>query len=163
MSIQAALTGHLVFSSLHANGSVGAITRLRDLGVDDFLIASTLRAVIAQRLLRRLCPACRRPHAPSVAEREHFARHGVDAPDQVFSAGGCDGCNGSGYAGRVGIFEMFEMDAPMRDAVDRGASEAEMRTLALDPRETLIGQGLLQVRAGTTSLSETLRVVGDTA
>ncbi|SDE37170.1 GspE/PulE family protein [Ruegeria marina] len=163
VAAQAALTGHLVFSSLHANGSVGAITRLRDLGVDDFLIASTLRAVIAQRLLRRLCPACRRPHAPSVAEREHFVRHGVDVPEQVYSAGGCDGCNGSGYAGRVGIFEMFELDAALRDAVDRAASEAEMRTLALDPRETLIGQGLLQVRAGTTSLSETLRVVGDTA
>lgn len=83
------------------------------------------------------------------------------APEQIHSAKGCDTCNESGYAGRVGIFEMFEMTTSLRDAVDRGASEAELRALALDPGDMLIGQGLRQVQLGTTSLTETLRVVGD--
>ncbi len=158
---QAALTGHLVFSSLHANGSVGAITRLRDLGLDDFLIASTLRAVIAQRLLRRLCPDCKTSHPPTPAEQAHFARLGVPAPAQVHAPEGCDACSGTGYRSRVGIFEMIEVDETLRNAVDRGASEAELKGLALSQSDTLMGQGLAQVANGATSLAETLRVVGD--
>lgn len=163
VAAQAALTGHLVFSSLHANGSVGAITRLRDLGLDDFLIASTLRAVIAQRLLRRLCPVCARPHEPTPAEREVFARHDRNAPEVILGAVGCDACADTGYQGRVGIFEMIEVGEALREAVDRGASEAELRQLALNPADTLIGQGLARVSDSATSLEETLRVVGDTA
>tara|TARA_R110002049_G_scaffold44333_3_gene129860 strand:- start:107850 stop:109250 length:1401 start_codon:yes stop_codon:yes gene_type:complete len=163
VAAQAALTGHLVFSSLHANGSVGAVVRLRDLGLDDFLIAATLRGVIAQRLLRRLCGQCRAAAAPDATEAAHFTRHGLEAPDTIFHAKGCDACGGSGYAGRLGIFEMIEVGAALRAAIDRGASEAEMRDLALEGRETLIGQGLAEVAAGRTSLAETLRVVGDVA
>lgn len=163
VAAQAALTGHLVFSSLHANGSVGAITRLRDLGVDNFLIASTLRAVIAQRLLRRLCPECRSTHPATVAETGMFARHGMTAPPELCAPVGCEACFGTGYRGRVGVFEMIEMGETLRAAVDRGAPEAEMHALALAPGETLIGQGLVQVAAGVTSLAETLRVVGDSA
>ena len=163
VATQAALTGHLVFSSLHANGSVGAVVRLRDLGLDNFLIAATLRGVIAQRLLRRLCPECRKPHAPSAADAAHFDRHGLALPVQLFAPGGCGDCGGSGYAGRLGIFEMVEVGEALRDAIDRGASEAEMKTLALDGKQTLIGQGLGEVAAGRTSLAEALRVVGDVA
>lgn len=163
VAAQAALTGHLVFSSLHANGSVSAITRLRDLGLDDFLIASTLRAVIAQRLLRRLCPDCQSQHPPTVAEQDVFARHGIPSPAQIPEPVGCAACSDTGYRGRVGIFEMIEIGEALRDAVDRGTSEAELKAQALGPRDTLIGQGLMQVVVGTTSLSETLRVVGDTA
>ncbi len=160
---QAALTGHLVFSSLHANGSIGAVVRLRDLGLDNFLISSTLRAVIAQRLLRRLCTECATAHMPTEPERALFARHGIPAPTEIRAHVGCEACGQTGYSGRVGIFEMIEMDEKLRTAIDAGASESELREIALNPRMSLIGQGLKEVAAGTTSIVETLRVVGDTA
>jgi general secretion pathway protein E len=163
VAAQAALTGHLVFSSLHANGSVGAVVRLRDLGLDDFLIAATLRGVIAQRLLRRLCANCRAAQKPTETEAAHFRRHDLRVPETIFHPQGCAACNGTGYAGRVGIFEMIEVGETLRAAIDRGASEAEMRDLALIGAETLFGQGLMEVAAGRTSLEETLRVVGDVA
>ncbi|MDU8925819.1 GspE/PulE family protein [Alisedimentitalea sp. MJ-SS2] len=160
---QAALTGHLVFSSLHANGSIGAVVRLRDLGLDNFLIAATLRGVIAQRLLRRLCPDCKSPHAPTASEARHFENHGLPLPLEIFDATGCEACGNSGYSGRIGIFEMIEVGEALREAIDRGAAESEMKSLALSSDETLVGQGLTQVTAGETSVSETLRVVGDVA
>ncbi|MFZ5964850.1 GspE/PulE family protein [Thalassococcus sp. BH17M4-6] len=163
VAAQAALTGHLVFSSLHANGSVGAVVRLRDLGLDNFLIAATLRGVIAQRLLRRLCPECREPHPPTPSEAAFFDKHGLALPLSIHAPVGCDACNQSGYAGRVGIFEMLEVTEDLRAAIDRGVSETELRHMALDARETLVGQGLGEVAAGRTSLAETLRVVGDVA
>ena len=137
--------------------------RLRDLGLDDFLIAATLRGVIAQRLLRRLCIECRNPRAPEPSELAYFSRHRLEHPQQVYDAVGCAACNATGYAGRVGIFEMIEIDAPLRAAIDRGANESELMELALNAGETLIGQGLAEVRAGRTTLAETLRVVGDVA
>lgn len=160
---QAALTGHLVFSSLHANGSVGAVVRLRDLGIDNFLIAATLRGVIAQRLLRQLCTECRNSVPPTPAAAEHFGRMGLPLPLQLFEPQGCEACNGSGYAGRVGIFEMVEVTDALRDGIDRGLPESELRRLALDGSDTLLGQGLAQVSLGRTSLAEVLRVVGDLA
>jgi general secretion pathway protein E len=160
---QAALTGHLVFSSLHANGSVGAVVRLRDLGLDNFLIAATLRGVIAQRLLRRLCPHCKTAHPPGAAETAHFQHHDLPLPDEIYDAEGCEQCDGIGYAGRIGIFEMIEVGEALREAIDRGAAESEMKSIALDATETLFGQGLGQVASGETSLAETLRVVGDVA
>ncbi|MDU8912187.1 GspE/PulE family protein [Aestuariicoccus sp. MJ-SS9] len=163
VAAQAALTGHLVFSSLHANGSVGAVVRLRDLGLDNFLIAATLRGVIAQRLLRRLCPKCRHPHAPTPSEAAHFSRNGQPVLAAVHDAQGCAACNGSGYAGRVGIFEMIEVGEALRDGIDRGLPESELKRLALSTEETLLGQGLARVAAGETSLAEVLRVVGDLA
>jgi general secretion pathway protein E len=163
VAAQAALTGHLVFSSLHANGSVGAVVRLRDLGLDNFLIAATLRGVIAQRLLRRLCPDCRSARAPSEAECAHFTRHQLDVPRYIHDAVGCEACNGAGYAGRVGIFEMIEIGEALRAAIDQGATETELAARALGAGETLIGQGLKEVIAGRTTLAETLRVVGDVA
>ncbi len=163
VAAQAALTGHLVFSSLHANGSVGAVVRLRDLGLDDFLIASTLRGVIAQRLLRRLCPECRRAHPPTAAEAAQFTRHDLPVPSEVCDAQGCVACSGSGYSGRVGIFEMIEVDEALRGAIDDGLPETRLRHIALSERDTLIGHGLAQVAQGNTSLAETLRVLGDVA
>jgi general secretion pathway protein E len=160
---QAALTGHLVFSSLHANGSMGAVVRLRDLGLDNFLIAATLRGVVAQRLLRRLCTQCSQERAPNPTEAAHFTRHGLAVPEHIHDAGGCVSCNQTGYAGRLGIFEMVEVGESLREAIDRGASEGELRSLAISDAETLIGQGLSEVASGRTSLVEALRVVGDVA
>ncbi|WP_412552891.1 GspE/PulE family protein [Shimia sp. MIT1388] len=160
---QAALTGHLVFSSLHANSSVGAIVRLRDLGVDNFLIAATMRGVIAQRLLRRLCQNCCATREPSRDDIAHFTRHGLPIPNKLYEPVGCEACSGTGHAGRMGIFEMVEIGETLRAAIDRGATETEMTSLSLSAGETLIGQGLLAASAGDVSLSETLRVVGDVA
>lgn len=163
VAAQAALTGHLVFSSLHANGSVGAVVRLRDLGLDDFLIAATLRGVVAQRLLRRLCSECASTRTLTPSEVALFTRHGMEAPDHVHDPKGCDACGPSGYLGRIGIFEMIEVGEALRAAIDSGANETDMRALAVKDSETLFGQGLAQVAAGHTSLAETLRVVGDVA
>jgi general secretion pathway protein E len=163
VAAQAALTGHLVFSSLHANSSVGAVVRLRDLGVDDFLIASTLRGVIAQRLLRRLCDGCKIAGPPTTAEAAHFNRHELAVPSVVFAPKGCAACGNTGFSGRVGVFEMIEVGDTLRAAIDGGATETELKRLALCDGETLIGQGLAEVAIGRTSLSEILRVVGDVA
>ena len=161
VAAQAALTGHLVFSSLHANGSVGAVIRLRDLGLDDFLIASTLRGIIAQRLLRKLCMACREERDISATEAAFFTSRDMLAPGKIFHAKGCESCSNSGYAGRVGIFEIVEIDEALRDAIDQGASEQQLKARAVSAEFTLLGQGLVAVAEGQTTLSETLRVVGD--
>jgi general secretion pathway protein E len=163
VAAQAALTGHLVFSSLHANGSVGAVIRLRDLGLDDFLIASTLRGIIAQRLLRRLCKNCRTERATTSSEAAYFTAQNIDPPEKIFHAKGCDSCSDSGYSGRVGIFEIVEVGETLRSAIDSGASEQQLKSLALSAESTLLGQGLEAVASGQTTLAETLRVVGDVA
>lgn len=162
VAAQAALTGHLVFSSLHANGSVGAVVRLRDLGLDNFLIAATLRGVIAQRLLRRLCGDCTQHHAPTESEAALFAKMQIPLPETLARAEGCPQCNQSGYRGRIGIFEIVEVDQALRSAIEDGASELLLKERALVPADTLLGQGLLWVSRGQTSMAETLRVVGDT-
>ncbi|MGR3375607.1 GspE/PulE family protein [Salipiger abyssi] len=163
VAAQAALTGHLVFSSLHANSAIGAVVRLRDLGIDNFLIAATLRGMIAQRLLRKLCPDCRRPQPVSAEQAALFQRHDLPPPDTLYAPGGCESCGGSGHAGRLGIFEMVEVGERLRAAIDGGATETELTQMALGAGETLIGQGLAAAAAGRTSLTETLRVVGDVA
>ncbi len=158
---QAALTGHLVFSSLHANSSVGAVVRLRDLGLENFLISATLRGVIAQRLLRRLCPECRAPRAPAPTEVLHFEKARLPMPTALHDPVGCEACHQSGYSGRVGIFEILEVDEALREAISIGAGEGALWQSALEPHERLIGQALSAVAAGRTSLVEALRVVGD--
>lgn len=163
VATQAALTGHLVFSSLHANSSIGAIVRLRDLGLEDFLIAATLRGVIAQRLLRKLCPECKRPHETTEEQEALFLRHGLPVPTVLYEPFGCETCGGSGHAGRLGIFEMVEVGEALRGAIDAHASEGEMKALALKSSDSLIAQGLWAAAEGRTSLTETLRVVGDVA
>ena len=97
------------------------------------------------------------------AEAAFFDKHGLALPLSIYAPVGCEACNRSGYAGRVGIFEMLEVTEDLRAAIDRGVSETELRHMALDARETLVGQGLGEVAAGRTSLAETLRVVGDVA
>ena len=161
VAAQAALTGHLVFSSLHANSSVGAVVRLRDLGLENYLIASTLRGVIAQRLLRRLCPDCRVPSPPDRQAADLFARAGVPLPLSLHGAEGCDACNGSGYAGRIGIFEILEVGEDLQKAIHEGASEAGLWTTGLAPGDRLMGQALRAVAMGQTSLAEAQRVVGE--
>ncbi len=108
IAINASLTGHLVFSTLHTNDAPGAITRLSDLGVKSFLVASSLRAVVAQRLVRRVCPECTKPTTSDAAEQIVLREAGIDLSTADFCAGeGCSHCSGTGYRGRVALFEFF--------------------------------------------------------
>src|SRR5690606_16703929 len=116
IAIQAALTGHLVFSTLHTNDAPSALTRLMDMGVAPFLVSSAVAAIMAQRLIRRLCNRCKEAYAPGAVEME---RVGLDPARiegrKVYRATGCDHCRGTGYSGRVGIFELLEMSPDLRE------------------------------------------------
>jgi general secretion pathway protein E len=160
IATQAAMTGHLVFSSLHANTSVGAIVRLRNLGVEDYLISATLRGVIAQRLLRVLCPSCATRRAPSAAEAALFDGEGLAVPGQIAEPAGCPDCNDTGYRGRTGVYEIIEVTAELQEAIDNAASEADLRRIAQTDGQTLRHSALARVAAGITSLSEIERVLG---
>jgi general secretion pathway protein E len=155
IAVQAALTGHLVLSTVHTNDAVGAITRLRDMKVEPFLIASTVRAVIAQRLVRRLCPDCREAVEASGSLAEAL---GLDGGTIVYEPKGCPACAGSGYKGRVGLFEAVRVDEEIRRLVNAGAEETAIAAYAFQRQDTLAAAARRLVRAGTTSPEEALRV-----
>ena len=156
IAIQASLTGHLVFSTLHTNDATGALTRLVDMGVEPFLIASSLLAVLAQRLVRRICPDCKEPFHPEEATLEELGL----PKDQVFYHGrGCEACMQSGYRGRSGIFELLVMDNDTRHLLTSGADSVKMKDMAVrNGMATLFEDGLLKVKTGLTTLNEVLRV-----
>jgi len=156
IAIQASLTGHLVFSTLHTNDATGALTRLVDMGVEPFLIASSLLAVLAQRLVRRICPDCKEPFQPEEATLEELGL----PKDQVFYHGrGCEACMQSGYRGRTGIFELLVMDNDTRHLLTSGADSVRMKDMAVrNGMATLFEDGLLKVKTGMTTLNEVLRV-----
>lgn len=160
IAVQAALTGHLVISTVHTNTALGAVSRLRDLGVESYLIADVLRGVIGQRLLRRVCEACSSVITDTDAEAL-FEAHAVRATGAARwrSASGCEACNRSGYAGRIGAYEVIEIDPSIREAVRMRASEAELTDLARRRGcRSLFHDALLKARAGTTTVQETLRL-----
>lgn len=163
IAIQAALTGHMVFSTLHTNDSAGAVTRLEDMGVERFLIASSLVAVLAQRLVRRVCQACSVRTELREDERELLGRElGVSAasiPEAVMRVRGCNVCGGSGYKGRVGIYELMTIgDAVQRDIV-KGADRLHLfRTAVAEGMISLRMDGLDKVAQGVTTCEELLRV-----
>ncbi len=159
---EAALTGHLVFSSLHANTALSAVVRLRELGVEGYLISATLRGVLAQRLVRRLCPKCARAEAPTPEDTALFRLHNVPAPAQIHHAQGCEACDGTGYSGRVGVYDILEIDEKLRAAIDSDASEVRLREAAGE-RPSLMQSALALVAEGQTSPSEVRRVLGETA
>jgi type IV pilus assembly protein PilB len=163
IAIQAALTGHLVFSTLHTNDAPSAITRLIDIGVKPFLVSTAVLAVMAQRLMRLLCPSCK---APWEVEPVKLRALGIK-PEQVegktiYKAVGCKECRHEGYRGRKGIFEMFEMDSRMRDLTFQGASTLELRNQARAScgMLTLREDGVRKILAGIASVDEVIRVVG---
>jgi general secretion pathway protein E len=160
IAVQASLTGHLVLATLHTNDAVGAVTRLVDMGIEPFLVASSLRGVLAQRLVRRLCAACRRAHAPDAAELRLLrnGNGGIDSA-QLYTAAGCEACAYTGYQGRTGIFELFLIDDGARRLIHDRASEAELSAYAKGSgMRNLREDGLRWVRSGETSLEEVLRV-----
>lgn len=164
IAIQAALTGHLVLSTVHTNDSLGAFTRLIDMGVEPFLVATPIKGVQAQRLVRRLCPHCARPAQgvlPAiVAAAEPWARRVLGgAPPTWMEATGCARCQQTGYRGRVGIYELVPVDDGLRQAVVSGASHAQLRDMARAQDHRLLREdGLLKAWQGITSVDEVLRV-----
>jgi general secretion pathway protein E len=156
IAVQASLTGHLVLSTVHTNDAVGAITRLRDIGVEPFLIASTLRAIIAQRLVRRLCQACRRPEA---ADPGGAAIVGIAPGSTIWRAAGCAQCSGTGYAGRLGLFELIRADDALRRLISGAASEKEIADHAFASSRALPDAARQAVTEGVTTIEEALRVL----
>ena len=161
IAMQAALTGHLVLSSLHAIDSVAAIHRFTDMGIEPFLVASALNGVVAQRLLRRLCPNCRVPVPPSSRDIALVAEFtDGQMPDAWFKAGGCHLCNDTGFRGRIGVYELLEFSDAVREAVVGRASHAEVRDLAIaEGMKTMQVQAFHLVTDGVTTVEEVLRSV----
>ncbi len=159
MAIQASLTGHLVFSTLHTNDSPSAITRLIDMEVEPFLISSTLEAVISQRLVRVICNACREEYEPSSEELELLEMEPSEAKKHKFYRGkGCSICNNIGYTGRTGIYEILIMNEELRRAVVDKASAGEIREIALKyGMKTLRSDGLDKIFKGITTIEEVVR------
>ncbi|HEX5727112.1 MAG TPA: GspE/PulE family protein [Longimicrobiaceae bacterium] len=156
--IQAALTGHLVLSTLHTNDAPGALTRLVDLGVPDYLVASTLEAVLAQRLVRRVCEACAEPVSPEPAVAREMAAAGFGA-ERVRRGRGCPACRATGFRGRTGIYELLLVDEAMREELHRRPGTDALRRLALERgMRPLRADGWRQVAAGVTTPDEVLRV-----
>jgi general secretion pathway protein E len=161
IAAQAALTGHLVLSTLHTNSAAASVTRLIDMGLEDYLIASTVIGITAQRLVRRLCPVCREPH-PSLlelTEQLDLARFGGDGEVALFRAVGCEACNMTGYRGRSGIAELLIMTEDLRRLTLRRAGAHEIHRAAVESgMRPLYHDGILKALQGMTSLEEVLRV-----
>ncbi|MBV9009728.1 MAG: type II/IV secretion system protein [Verrucomicrobia bacterium] len=159
IAIQASLTGHLVFTTLHTNDAPGAVTRLIDMGVEPFLISSTLEAVLGQRLLRSICPNCRTPYEPKAAVLDQLALSRSDIGENKFYYGkGCDACNHTGYKGRKGIYELMKMSDPLRDLINERAPTVVLKQKAVElGMATLRQDGLRSVFAGDTTVEEVLK------
>lgn len=163
IAVRSALTGHLVMSTLHTNSAVGAIPRLIDMGIDRFLVNSTLIGVLAQRLVRMLCPKCKEGYSPSPEERRWL---GPDVPAgeiTLYRPRGCAVCKSKGFRGRTGLFELFITDDETAQLVSRGASEREILAVAkAHGMRGMAEDGKLKVLQGVTSISEVLRVISET-
>jgi type IV pilus assembly protein PilB len=159
IAIQASLTGHLVFTTLHTNDAPGAITRMIDMGVEPFLISSTLEAVLGQRLLRSICRQCRTTYQPSDAFLAELGISRADIGDKKFYYGkGCDACNNTGYKGRKGIYELLKITDPLRELINERAPTVTLKQKAVElGMITLRQDGLRSIFAGDTTIEEVLR------
>ena len=160
MAIQSALTGHLVFSTLHTNDAASAVTRLLDLGIEPYLVSSSLMGVLAQRLVRRVCRRCSRPHRPEPAELDALGIvNGGDLPDGFRAGAGCDACRGTGYQGRVGCFELLTTGEEIRRLVQAGATASQIHDAARRAgMHSLSDDALAKAAAGRTTLEEVIRL-----
>jgi len=163
IAIQASLTGHLVLASLHTNTAGAAITRLTDMGVEPYLLASSLRGVMAQRLVRKLCMTCRSPRAATAAESATMMSHGLGGASTVatlFEANGCDQCNQTGYRGRLGLYRWLPVSPDVARAIHARATDAELEALAIaNGWPAIASDATRHLGDGSTSLGEVLRVV----
>jgi general secretion pathway protein E len=163
IAVQSALTGHLVLSTLHTNTAAGAVIRLKDMGVEPYLITSSVNGVLSQRLVRRLCSHCKQPYIPdaTVLRDSGIERLGLKAP-QLWRAVGCSHCRNTGYSGRTGIHELFVLDDKLRRAILDGDDAATLHHKATaSGMHTLYEDGLRKVVEGVTSLDELLNVTED--
>jgi general secretion pathway protein E len=163
IAMHAALTGHLVFSTLHTNDAAGAITRLLEMGIEDFLLASAILGVLAQRLVRLICQECRTPLPPQAAEEEvraaHLGRDNAKVPEHMFIGRGCPACAHTGYKGRTGIYELLLVDEALRQSILKRADAGTIRQLARrQGMQTLAEDGWSKVAQGLTTSQEVLRV-----
>jgi general secretion pathway protein E len=153
--MQASLTGHLVLSTLHTNDAPSALVRLIDMGIEPFLVASSLTAVLAQRLVRTICPHCKVSYAPNDLELPYFG----SPPPALFRGEGCEKCKDKGYLGRTGIFELLLIDNEIRPMISDRTDSQRMKTLAVSRgMKTLRQDGIGKVTEGITTLEEVLRV-----
>jgi len=158
IAIQSALTGHLVFSTLHTNDAPSAITRLLDMGVESFLLSSTVRGILAQRLVRMICPDCRRQVGTS-DEVEELMALGMGRGVPIWRGAGCETCAHTGFFGRSGLFEFLVVDEELRRLTLKGADEGEIRAQARrGGMKTLLEDGIEKIRMGITTLDEVFRV-----
>ncbi|MDY7011368.1 MAG: GspE/PulE family protein [Planctomycetota bacterium] len=163
IAIRSALTGHLVFSTLHTNDAPGAVTRLVDMGVEPYLLASSLEGVLAQRLVRTICPHCKAPHRPNQeALRRIGHRPGNSKGEAFFRGEGCRNCRQTGYIGRTGIFELLRITPDVRQAIARGATATEIAAAAPADHQPMREDGYRKASEGVTTLEEVLRVTQDT-
>ena len=163
IAMEAALTGHLVFSTLHTNDAPSAVTRLLDIGVKPFLVASALRAAMAQRLVRAICEKCKETYAPTERDIKMLGQISKTLPEHMYHGAGCDRCGHTGYKGRKGIFEIFKVDDTVQRLIFDHAPATVLRQRARElGMRTLREDGMLKVASGMTSLEEVLRVtMGD--
>ncbi|MEO5616571.1 MAG: ATPase, T2SS/T4P/T4SS family [Candidatus Eisenbacteria bacterium] len=160
IAFRAAVTGHLVLSTLHTNDAASAVTRLVDLGLEPFMVASSLVGVMAMRLVRTLCPRCREPYETDAGSLNRLMTGGLDGTVTLYRGRGCSHCRETGYTGRTGIFEMFEVDETIRALLSANASDSVIRHAAVEAGMRSMGEdGLKKVLAGASTLDEVTRVV----
>ena len=157
VAFEFASTGRPVLSTVHTNSAAGAIQRLRDMGIEPYVLAATLKAVIAQRLVRKLCPHCRQPHDSTPEELAMFGLTGAEAP-QMWRPAGCMACGNSGYSGRLGVYELITVDGGLRDLIRADGSEDDIQDMAFANHDSLFRNAARYVKTGLTSVEEVLRV-----
>ena len=158
IAIRASLTGHLVLSTLHANTAVGAISRLSDMGMDSFLITSSLVGVVAQRLVRKVCPHCKAAYEASIGEKKAL-NYDINKNLTLYKGEGCEKCNNTGYKGRLGIYEMIQVSKPIRELIDSGAKEEEILSKANElGMKNMRQDASMKVISGLTTVEEMIRV-----
>ncbi|GAK85245.1 general secretion pathway protein E [Vibrio ponticus] len=156
IAVQASLTGHLVMSTLHTNTAIGAITRLRDMGIEPFLISSSLLGVLAQRLVRTLC-SCKQPYSADAAQKALFGL-GSEQELTLYKPQGCEKCSGKGYRGRSGIYELLVVDEQVQELIHNEVGEQAIEKAIRSKTPAISDDGLEKVRQGITSLEEVMRV-----
>jgi general secretion pathway protein E len=161
IAVQSALTGHLVLSTLHTNNAAGGVTRLLDMGVEDYLMTSTVNGIVAQRLVRRLCNHCREPYTPLPEVAADLRKQGVagDAELRLHHARGCEHCGGTGYLGRLVISEVLLMSDGLRQGILQHVSASQLQRIAeQEGMKTMYQDGLRKALDGRTTLEEVIRV-----
>ena len=165
IAVQSALTGHLVLSTLHTNDAAGGITRLLDMGLEEYLLTSTILGILAQRLVRKLCPACKQGAiaAPEIVKELRLQRFVPDGDIILYKPIGCPACAGSGYRGRLAIIEFLPMTDPLRKLIMGHEEAGAIQKLAIaEGMQTLYENGLVKVTQGVTTLDEVMRVTSET-